>query len=118
MMSPISPVIIPTRLPSALSWMQLCSNQLFQEFEIDLGYPARTAGSFDVPFTAGCPVNSPVRIQQAAAPYTDKGPSPDEAEMDAVTITAYALTATMLRCYYNSPQPIGGSFKFNYQVKQ
>lgn len=97
--------------------VSLAASELFRQFEVNLGYPGRTSGSFDVSFTAGCPKDSPVRLSQAAAPYTGKGSLPDEAEMDTVSITGYAVTRTLLRCYWRCSDRVGGNYKFDYQVK-
>lgn len=76
---------------------------------------ARCGGRFDIA-GAGMTVGKPVLIGQANGPYTGKGTREDEAEMDSINVTAKVLSATVIRCYWESIHRVRGNFKFNYFV--
>lgn len=84
--------------------------------EVDLGFPAKFSGTFDIT-TSNLNTARTVVIQQASGPYTGKGTLPDEAEMDQVNVTGYILNDTTIRCYWNGgTSAIVGKIKFIYQV--
>lgn len=85
--------------------------------EKDLGYPAKNSGSFLITGLAGLTPNNQIVISKAAGPYTGKGDSPDEAEMDMVVVSAYVLDANTIKAHYNSNGLIGGNMKFNYLIQ-
>lgn len=84
--------------------------------EVDLGATPRASGTFDITGLSGLNPGAGVIIQQAAGPYTGKGDQPDEAEMDALMVAAYAVNGSTLRCYWTAlnGQYVSGNFKFNY----
>jgi hypothetical protein len=83
--------------------------------EINLGYPARRSGKFAIT-GAGMTIGKPVLIQQAAGPYTGKGSLADEAEMDAIEVSASVTSATTITGYWKSRTRVGGKIKFNYVI--
>jgi hypothetical protein len=84
--------------------------------EIDLGTPARRSGRFIMTVT-GQTFGKPVAIWQAPGPYTGKGfASADEAEMDALTVSASVTSATTITAFWRSRHRVRGNFKFAYQI--
>ena len=84
--------------------------------EIDLGSAARTAGNFTISGLSGLTIGKPVNIFQAVGPYTGKGTSADEAEMDNVSVKASVTAADTITAYWNADGFVKGNFKFNYLV--
>jgi hypothetical protein len=85
--------------------------------EVDLGYPAKTSGSFTITGLSGLIANKQVVISQASGPYTAKSNNPDEAEMDSLALSGYVMDATSIKVFYISQFPVGGNFKFNYLIQ-
>ncbi len=83
--------------------------------EIDLGATARRSGYFTIT-GSGLTTSKPVAINKAVGPYTGKGSLADEAEMDAMTVSASVVNATTIKGYWASPTHVRGNHKFNYQV--
>lgn len=86
-------------------------------FESDFGALPRYSGSFDIDGQTGLTPGRPVLVQQASGPYTDKGDRDDEAEMDQVQATAYALNTTTIRVHWvANPRsgPLAGNVRFNF----
>jgi hypothetical protein len=86
------------------------------EVEKNLGSYATRSGSFQITGLSGLTIDRPVLINQANGPYTGKGTLADEAEMDQVSVTGKTTSATTIQCYWNSPTPVLGNFKFAYAV--
>lgn len=85
-------------------------------YEVDFGADWLTSGSFDIVGFSGLTVNQTVAIQQAPGPYTGKLDA-DEFELSPLTATAYAVSATTIRCYWSSNDgPVSGNFKFTYKA--
>lgn len=84
--------------------------------EVSLGSAWQRSGSFQITGLAGMTPGKPVYIQQAVGPYTGKGTSVDEVEMDQLQLAAYVLSATVIQVYWNAPSLVQGNFKFNYFV--
>lgn len=83
--------------------------------EVDFGAAGLTAGTFTIA-GVGLTVGKPVFIQQAAAAYTGKGTSTDESGMDQISVNAVVETATLIRCYYQSPGRVLNKVKFSYFI--
>lgn len=84
--------------------------------EINLGWPAKFSGTFDIP-ASNLNTARTVVIQQASGPYTNKGTLQDEAEMDQVKVTGYILDDSTIRCYWNGgTSAMVGNIKFIQQV--
>lgn len=84
--------------------------------EVDLGTPVRRSGKFSIAVT-GQTVGAPVAIWQAHGPYTGKGfASADEAEMDAVEVSARVTSATQITAFWRCRHRVRGNFKFHYQI--
>ena len=94
-------------LQSLLGWASI------REWEADLGSVPVRSGSFTI--TDG-QINEGHRIviTQAAGPYTGKA-SADEAEMDALTVTAKAAAGTAV-ARWSSATKVRGYFKFHYRI--
>jgi hypothetical protein len=82
--------------------------------EVSLSSTATKAGNFVIAGLTGLTPGNPIMIMQAAGPYTGKGTLDDEAEMDAISVTGYALNATTIKCMWQSAHAVIGNFKFNY----
>lgn len=88
-----------------------------QIVEVDIGSTPLYSGSFTIAVSGGLTFGDPVYIQQAVGPYTNKGTSGDEVEMDQVTVTAQATSATLVTAYWQTlDAPITGFVKFQYAV--
>lgn len=83
--------------------------------EVDLGSVPRRSGRFDIT-TTGLTTNQHVIIEQINGPYTNKGTLADEAEMDQLSVTAQAISSTVIRCYWTSPTVVRGNIKFAYTL--
>lgn len=80
--------------------------------EKDLGSSSLQSGSFDTSgFTNLGGDNTPAAVQ-ASGPYTGKGTLEDEAAMDILSCTAFALDLTTIRVFWQSLYPVRGNFKF------
>lgn len=88
---------------------------LLNVVEVNLGTVPRRSGHFDIT-TSGLTVGQNVIIEQINGPYTGKGTLADEAEMDQLTLTGQAVSTTVIRCYWVSPTPVRGNFKFAYTL--
>jgi hypothetical protein len=89
------------------------------EYEADLGYPAKYAGSFDITGLSGLVAGRQVLVQQKAAAYTGKGTLTDESELDQVSANGYAVNDTTVRVFWNCVPPGGpvcGNVKFGFAV--
>ena len=86
------------------------------EVEVDLGTAARPSGRFTISGT-GMTIGKHVLIQQANGPYTGKGTLSDEAEMDALVVSAKVTSATVIECFWKClTGRARGNFKFAYAV--
>lgn len=83
--------------------------------EVNLGAIPRLSGTFDIT-TTGLTADKAVIINQANAPYTDKGTLADEAEMDNLTVTGRTTSTTNIQCFWRSDTFVLGNFKFDYLV--
>jgi hypothetical protein len=84
--------------------------------EVDLGTPARRSGKFIIAVT-GQIQGRPVIIWQAPGPYAGKGfAGADEAEMDAIEISASTSSATTITAFWRCRTRVRGNIKFNYQI--
>jgi hypothetical protein len=81
----------------------------------DLG-TARRSGTFDITGLSGLTADKPVNIFQSASPITSKGDARDEAEMDHISVTGYVLNTTSIRCYWQAPSVVVGTYEFEYAV--
>jgi hypothetical protein len=84
--------------------------------EVSLGSTARRSGKVQITGLAGLTAGKPVLIQQAVGPYTGKGTRADEAEMDALTLSAAVLNATTIDIYWTSRFQVRGNYKVNFLV--
>jgi hypothetical protein len=76
----------------------------FSAYEFDAGVNPVNAGTFDITGLSGLTAAKPVLISQAAGPYTGKGDATaaDEPEMDQISLTAYTLSTTSIRVYWEA----------------
>lgn len=86
----------------------------FQTVEIDLGTSKRS-GNFIIT-SSGLTVGKQVIISQATGPYTGKGTLADESEMDFIGVNGVVVSATQIKCFWNSNTVVKGNFKFNYLI--
>lgn len=84
--------------------------------EKNLGSLPRRSGHFDITGLTGLTANNPAEVFQLPGPYTGKGTLADEAEMDAVHVSAYCKDANSVRCYWLASGAVRGNFKFGYRV--
>ena len=83
--------------------------------EVNLGSVPKRSGKFTIS-GVGLTTGKPVHISKAVGPYTGKGTRADEAEMDAVQVSATVTGSTTITAYWNSPSPVKGNLKFDYFV--
>ncbi len=85
--------------------------------EVDLGTPARRSGKFIVAVT-GQITGTPVHVWQAAGPYSGKGfAGADEAEMDAIEVSARVTSAAQITAFWRCRHRVRGNVKFHYQIE-
>lgn len=72
------------------------------------------SGTFDVTGLSGFTAGDDVCVFQVPGPYVNGGTLTDEAEMDSIRATGCAVDATTVRVYWESDQPVSGSYKFGY----
>lgn len=90
-------------------------NPAFVKFTQDLGNGKRS-GTFDLTGLSGLTVDKVVHMVQTADPIASKGNSRDEFEMDGIELTAYVLSATSIRAYWNCQNIVTGIYAFAYWV--
>lgn len=83
--------------------------------EIDLGYPVRRNGTFNIPVSAQT-VGKPVQVSLARGPYTGKGALPGEEGMYAISFSGVVTAANAITVSFASRDRIGGKIKFNYLI--
>jgi len=88
----------------------------FASVEINLGYPARRAGTFQISGLAGLTIGKPVQIWLARGPYTGKGTAAGEEGMYAGQITGAVTAADTISASFAFSSRIGGVIKFNYLI--
>ncbi len=84
--------------------------------EVDLGAASARAGKFALAGLSGLTTGSRVRFEQAVGPYAGKGSLADEYEMDLVSASGTATSATAIAAFWQSSGAVRGSFKFLYDV--
>lgn len=87
----------------------------FTAFTQDLG-TARRDGTFDITGLSGLSADKVVQVVQTAAPITSKGDARDEPEMDQIQVTGYVVDASTIRCYWQAPSVVVGTYAFAYSV--
>ena len=87
----------------------------FTAFTQDLG-AARNAGTFDITGLSGLTADKPVSVMQTAAQISSKGNARDEPEMDQIKVTGYVVDTTTIRCYWQAPSVVVGTYAFAYLV--
>ena len=87
----------------------------FTDFTKDLGVADR-AGSFDITGLSGLTADKPVMVMQTAAAISSKGNARDEPEMDQIQVTGYVVDTTTIRCYWQAPAVVVGTYAFAYLV--
>jgi hypothetical protein len=66
---------------------------------------------------AGQTPGKPVAVWQAPGPYTGKGfAGADEAEMDAIEVSASVTSPTTITAFWRARNRVRGNVKFNYQI--
>lgn len=80
-------------------------------FTKDLGV-SRRSGTFDVTGLTGLTADNSYDVRQSGAAIATKGNARDEPEMDTIVVTAYALDTTSLRCYWQAPSTVVGTYAF------
>lgn len=83
--------------------------------EVNLCSIPKKSGSFIIPGT-GLVTGKAVFINQASGPYTGKGTLADEAEMDGLIVKGKVISATEIKCFWNSATFVIGNFKFDYFI--
>lgn len=87
----------------------------YNAFTKDLGTSNRS-GTFDITGLAGLTADKPVNVMQTAAQIASKGNARDEPEMDQIQVTGYVVDATTIRCYWQAPSVVVGTYAFAYLV--
>ena len=87
----------------------------FTAFTQDLGASDRS-GTFDLTGLSGLTADKPVQVFQTAAAIASKGNARDEPEMDQIQVTGYVVDTTTIRCYWNAPSVVVGTYAFAYLV--
>jgi hypothetical protein len=82
--------------------------------EVDLGSTPVRSGSFNIT-DAALTAAMQIIITQAPGPYTGKGSTLDESEMDTLDVTARAGSGSAV-AYWRSNTLVRGNFKFNYRA--
>ena len=65
---------------------------------------------------SGLTIGKQIIISQATSPYTGKGTMNDESEMDFIGVNGVVISATEIKCFWNSQTLVKGNFKFNYLI--
>lgn len=84
--------------------------------EVNLGYPLRRSGTFQITGLAGLTVGKPVQIALARGPYTGKGTLAGEESMYPGQINAAVTAAGTITASFAFSCRIGGIIKFNYSI--
>lgn len=87
----------------------------FTAFTRDLG-AARRSGTFDITGLSGLTADKQVTVLQTADIIASKGNARDEAEMDHISATGYVVNTTTIRCYWQAPSVVVGTYAFAYLV--
>lgn len=85
------------------------------DFTANLGV-ARRSGTFDIMGLSGLTADKNVLVMQSAQPIASKGNARDESEMDHIRVTGYVLNTTTVRCYWDAPSVVVGSYNFAFLV--
>lgn len=85
------------------------------KFTKDLGV-ARSSGTFDVTGLSGLTADKLVTVVQTADAIASKGNARDEFEVEPITLTAYVVDATTIRCYWHADSVCVGTYAFAYLV--
>ena len=78
---------------------------------INVGSVPVTSGRFTLFLPDRC---TTMLVHQAAGPYPGKGTLPDEAEMDAITVSTWPAGRGAVLCHWNSNGAVVGNFRFNW----
>lgn len=84
-------------------------------FTQDLGASKRS-GTFDITGLSGISPDQHVDVMQTARAIASKGNARDEFEMDAIQLTGYVVDTATIRCYWNAPGVVVGTYAFAYLV--
>jgi hypothetical protein len=87
----------------------------YLDFTKDLG-TARRSGTFDITGLSGLTADKIVLVTQTAAAIASKGNARDEPEMDQIQVTGYVVDTTTIRCYWQAPSVVVGTYAFAYLV--
>lgn len=93
----------------------LTPSVVFTEFTKDLG-TSRRSGFFDITGLSGLTADKAVQVFQTAAEIASKGDARDEPEMDQIDVTGYVVDATTVRCYWQAPSVVVGTYAFAYLI--
>lgn len=85
------------------------------DFTKDLG-AGQSSGTFDITGLSGLTADKIVSVIQTAAKITSKGDARDEPEMDQIRLTGYVVDANTIRCYWQAPSVVVGTYAFAFQV--
>jgi hypothetical protein len=85
------------------------------DFTKDLGAAARS-GTFDITGLSGLTADKNVVVTQTAKAISSKGNARDEGEMDSIQVTGYVVDASTIRCYWQAPSVVVGTYAFAYGV--
>ena len=89
----------------------------FAVVEVDLGTPAKRAGTFQITGLAGQIIGKPVQLWLAPGPYTGKGfSSADEVQMYQIDASGIVTSATTVTVYWRSRFRVRGNIKLNYLI--
>ena len=94
----------------------LNASRAFTTVEKNLGAVPKSGGKFTITGFSGLTIGKVVNIFKAVGPYTNKGTRADEAEMDAITVSASVTAADTITAYWNSATRVKGNYKFNYLI--
>jgi hypothetical protein len=87
----------------------------YTKFTQDLGTAYRS-GTFDLTGLSGLTADKVVNLVQTADAISSKGDARDEAEMDQIRLTGYVVDAATIRCYWQAPNVVVGTYAFAYAV--
>lgn len=79
---------------------------------VNLGVVSLRSGHADIVTGLTLTPGQDIRVQQLGGPYAGKGTLRDEAEMDGVTASGYAVNTNTVRIYWNATGSVKGYFRF------